>query len=99
MLSTAARRSTSEYILITKSVRTTVASRKMSQKEDHPLLNPVLSDRNPFRDLENVESRAEAVRLSAELYRNFVTMAISFSINHGNAINLLYLRHRFFRCA
>ena len=74
---------TTRTITIAKPVR---KAAKMSLKEDHPLLNPVLSDKNPFRDLENAESRAEASRLSAELYRNFITMAISFSINHGNKV-------------
>jgi hypothetical protein len=61
----------------------------MSLKENHPLLQPVLSNEGSQLD---AEGRAHADLLAAALYRNFVIMSVSFSINHGNnALKLLTL--------
>ena len=56
----------------------------MTAKEDHPLLKPINSGTNPFNDLDFSENDSIGGRNAAYLYRNFITMALSFSINHGN---------------
>ena len=56
----------------------------MATKEAHPLLTPIIAGRNVASDVENrTNNRDEPNSTTAHLYRNFVTMAISFSINHG----------------
>lgn len=56
----------------------------MATKEGHPLLTPIIVDRNVANDLENMIPNLELPNTStARLYQNFVTMAVSFSINHG----------------
>ena len=56
----------------------------MSTKEGHPLLTPIVAGLNLASDVESRTSdRDESNGTVAHLYGNFITMAISFAINHG----------------
>jgi hypothetical protein len=67
-------------------------SEGMSLKENHPLLQPVLPNENGSGGQLDAEGRAKADLVAAALYRNFVIMSVSFSVNHGNRdLSLVFL--------
>jgi hypothetical protein len=53
-------------------------------KEESPLLKPIIPQTDVYRDnIEDGVTNVPTVRDAQHLYRNFIIMAISFSINHG----------------
>ena len=61
--------------------------RAMAVKEEHPLLRPVMSGISRSDDVETSNNDAKPDALV--LQRNFIIMAISFSINHGTVCQMM----------